>query len=147
MSRMKDKEIALLIFVSLIISVILATPIWGFILYFKQKRYEKLHPIYFENLEKHNKLMSKSCDFWNKNILPLKNKIKSFEDNKLYYTKERLIQEENNLENLKKELETLEQEYKKMEDEINNYYLLMKQEIDSDAKFKNFMVKNDFWRE
>ena len=144
---MKGEEIALLIFVSPMISVILATVIWGFVLYFKQKRYEKLHPIYFENLEKHNKLMSKSCEFWNKNILPLKNKIKSFEDNKLYYTKERLIQEENNLENLKKELEALEQEHSKLENEIDTYYLLMKQEIDSDIKFKNFMVKNDFWRE
>lgn len=143
---MKGEEIALLIFVSLIISVILAIAIWGFILYFKQKRYENLHPIYFENLKKHNETMSKSCDFYNKNILPLRNKIKSFQEDKIYCTKEKLAKKENELEEFKKELEILEQEYQKMEDEINNYYLLMKQEIDNDEKFKNFMVKNDFWR-
>lgn len=144
---MKCEEIALLIILGLIIFLASSVTLYYFIFRIKLKKYEKLHPAFFNNLEKHNKLMSKSCDFWNKKILPLKNKIKSFEDNKLYYTKERLIQEENNLENLKKELEPLEQEYQKMEDEINNYYLLMKQEIDSDIKFKNFMVKNDFWRE
>lgn len=74
---MKSEEIALLIFVSLIIAMILVTAIWGLVMYFKQKRYEKLHPVYFENLEKHNEAMSKSCDFWNKKILPLRNEIKS----------------------------------------------------------------------
>lgn len=144
---MKGEEIVLLIFISLIIAVILATAIWGFVLYFKQKRYEKLHPVYFENLEKHNKAMSRSCDFWNKKILPLRNEIKSFQEDKIYCTREKLVEKENELEEFKKELEVLEQEYLKLENEINTYYSLMKQEIESDKKFKNFMVKNDFWRE
>lgn len=144
---MKGEEIALLIFVSLIIAVILVPAIWSLVIYFKQKRYEKLHPVYFENLEKHNEAMSKSCDFYNKNILPLRNEIKSFQEDKIYCTKEKLAEKESELEEIKKELESLKQEYQKMEDEINNYYSLMKQEIESDKKFKNFMVKNDFWRE
>lgn len=144
---MKDEEIAILIIASFVIAIILGTAIYGFVICFKLKRYEKLHPIYFENLEKHNETMSKSCDFWNKNILPLRNKIKSFYEDKIYYTKEQLIEKENELEGIKKELEALEKEYLKLEDEINGYYLLMKQEIDSDAKFKKFMVKNDFWRD
>lgn len=144
---MKDVEIVLLIFMSPMIAVILATAIWGLVIYFKQKRYEKLHPIYFENLEKHNEAMSKSCDFYNKNILPLRNEIKSFQEDKIYCTKEKLAEKESELEEIKKELEVLEQEYSKLENEINTYYSLMKQEIDSDAKFKKFMVKNDFWRE
>lgn len=48
---------------------------------------------------------------------------------------------------IKEEIETLEQEHLKLENEIDTYYSLMKQEIDSDIKFKKFMVKNDFWRE
>lgn len=143
---MKSEEIVLLIFVSLIIAVILAAAICGLVIYFIQKRYEKLHPVYFENLEKRNEAMSKSCDFYNKNILPLKNKIKSFQENKMYYTKEKLAEKESELEKFKKELEVLEQEYLKLENEIDTYYSLMKQEIESDKKFKNFMVKNDFWR-
>ena len=143
---MKGGEIVLLIFMSLIIAVILATAIWGLAIYFKQKRYEKLHPVYFENLEKHSEAISKSCDFYNKNILPLKNKIKSFQEDKIYCTTEKLVEKENELEELKKELEVLEQEYSKLENEIDTYYSLMKQEIESDKKFKNFMVKNDFWR-
>ena len=144
---MKDVEIVLLIFMSLIIAVILATAIWGLVIYFKQKRYEKLHPIYFENLKKHNETMSKSCDFYNKNILPLKNKIKTFQEDKIYCIKDKLAGKESELEEIKKELEVLEQEYSKLENEIDTYYSLMKQEIESDKKFKNFMVKNDFWRE
>ena len=143
---MKGVEIVLLIFVSLIIAVILPTVILGLVVYFIQKKYEKLHPIYFENLEKHNEAMSKSCDFWNEKILPLKNKIKSFQEDKIYYTKEKLAEKESELEEFKKELEVLEQEYLKLENEIDTYYSLMKQEIESDKKFKNFMVKNDFWR-
>lgn len=144
---MKGVEIAVLIFASFIIAQILATAIWGLVIYFKQKRYEKLHPVYFENLKKHNETMSKSCDFWNKKILPLRNEIKSFQEDKIYCTKEKLAEKESELEEIKKELEVLEQEYSKLENEINTYYSLMKQEIDSDAKFKKFMVKNDFWRE
>lgn len=143
---MKDEEIALLIFAIFIITMILVTMIWILVIDFRLKRYKKLHPIYFENLEKHNETMSKSCDFWNKNILPLRNKIKSFYDNKIYYTKEQLSEKENEVEEIKKGIETLEQEHSKLEDEINTYYSLMKQEIDSDAKFKKFMIKNDFWR-
>ena len=143
---MKGEEIALLIFVSLIIAVILGVVICGLVLYFKQKKYEKLHPIYFENLEKRNTLILKSCDFYNKNILPLKNKIKSFQEDKIYCTTEKLVEKENELEEFKKELEVLEQEYLKLENEIDTYYSLMKQEIESDKKFKNFMVKNNFWR-
>lgn len=144
---MKGAEILALIFAILICAVILVIAIWGFVIYFKQKKYEKLHPIYFENLKKHNETMSKSCGFWNKNILPLRNKIKSFQEDKIYCTKEKLAEKENKLEEFKKELEVLEQEYLKLENEINGYYLMMKQEIDSNIKFKNFMVKNDFWRE
>ena len=140
-------EIAVLVFASLIIAVMLVTAIWGLVIYFKQKRYEKLHPVYFENLKKYNKTMSKSCDFWNKNILPLKNKIKSFQEDKIYCTKEKLAEKESELEEIKKELEVLEQKYSKLENEIDTYHSLMKQEIESDKKFKNFMVKNDFWRE
>lgn len=143
---MKGEEIVLLIFVSLIIDVILVAAIWGLVICFKQKRYEKLHPVYFENLKKHNDAVSKSCDFWNKKILPLRNKIKSFQENKMYYTKEKLAEKESELEKVKKELEVLEPEHLKLENEIDTYYSLMKQEIESDKKFKNFMVKNDFWR-
>lgn len=144
---MKGEEIVFLIITSFVIVITLAPAIYGFIICFKQKRYEKLHPIYFENLEKHNKTMLKSCDFWNKNILPLRNKIKSFQEDKMYCTKEKLAEKESDLEKVKKELEVLEQEHLKLENEINTYYSLMKQEIDSDTKFKKFMVKNDFWRE
>ncbi len=144
---MKGEEIVLLIFANLIIAVILATIIQGLVIYFKQKRYEKLYPVYFENLKKHNEAMSKSCDFWNKKILPLRNEIKSFQEDKIYYTKEKWIEKEIELEEIKKELEVLEQEYSKLENEIDTYYSIMKQEIESDKKFKNFMIKNDFWRE
>lgn len=144
---MKDEEIALLILVSPIIAVILVAAIWRLVIYFKQKRYEKLHPVYFENLEKHSEAISKSCDFYNKNILPLRNKIKSFQENKMYYTKEKLAEKESELEKVKKELEVLEPEHLKLKNEIDTYYSIMKQEIESDKKFKNFMVKNDFWRE
>lgn len=144
---MKSEEIALLIFVSLIIAMILVPAIWGLVMYFKQKRYEKLHPVYFENLEKHNEAMSKSCDFWNKKILPLRNEIKSFQEDKIYCTKDKLAEKESELEEIKKEIEVLEQEYSKLENEIDTYYSLMKQEIESDKKFKKFMVKNDFWRD
>lgn len=144
---MKDGEICAIIFASFIVGTILAYMIGFLIIYFKQKRYEKLHPIYFKNLEKYNETMSKSCDFWNKNILPLRNKIKFFYEDKIYYTKEQLAEKENELEGIKKELGALEQEYLKLEDEINSYYSLMKQEIDSDVKFKKFMIRNDFWRE
>ena len=143
---MKGGEIAVLIFASFVIVRILLAAIWGLVIYFKQKRYEKLHPVYFENLKKHNDAVPKSCDFWNKKILPLRNKIKSFQENKMYYTKEKLAEKESELEEFKKELEVLEQEYLKLENEIDTYYSLMKQEIESDKKFKNFMIKNDFWR-
>lgn len=144
---MKGVGIAVLIFASFIIAQILATAIWGLVIYFKQKRYEKLHPVYFENLEKHNEAISRSCDFWNKKILPLRNEIKSFQEDKIYCTKDKLAEKESELEEIKKELEVLEQEYSKLENEIDTYYSLMKQEIESDKKFKKFMVKNDFWRE
>lgn len=144
---MKGVGIAVLIFASFIIVQILATAIWGLVIYFKQKRYEKLHPVYFENLGKHNEAMSRSCDFWNKKILPLRNEIKSFQEDKIYCTKDKLAEKESELEEIKKELEVPEQEYSKLENEIDTYYSLMKQEIESDKKFKKFMVKNDFWRE
>lgn len=144
---MKDEEIALLVILGLIIFLASSVTLYYFIFRIKLKKYEKLHPIYFKNLEKHNKLMSKSCDFYNKKILPLRNEIKSFQEDKIYCTREKLAEKENELEEIKKELESLEQEYQKMEDEINNYYSLMEQEIESDKKFKKFMVKNDFWRE
>lgn len=143
---MKGGEIAVLIFASFVIVIILLAAIWGLVIYFIQKRYEKLHPVYFENLEKHSEAISKSCDFYNKNILPLKNKIKSFQEDKIYCTTEKLVEKENELEEFKKELEVLEQEYSKLKNEIDTYYSIMKQEIESDKKFKNFMVKNDFWR-
>ena len=80
-------------------------------------------------------------------IFAYDNKLKSNQEDKIYCTKEKLTEKENELEEIKKELEFLEQEHLKLENEINTYYSLMKQEIDSDIKFKKFMVKNDFWRE
>lgn len=146
---MKAEEIFLIVFIGVIVLTMITFTLISISLsiYYKCKlnKYKNLHPGYFENLDLYNSNIKEYHEFYDKNIQPLKDKIDKFEREKLYYTKERLLEEQEQLEIDKVQLEENKVELNKIEKQRNKYYTLMTEEIESDKKFKKFMIKADLW--
>ena len=89
---------------------------------------KKAHPDLWTWFDECDEAGSAECHYYNDNIAPLKRKIDNIIKNWNYYTAETKSQKEQELENLRKELETHELVYsmmcaetQKIRDKIHNY--------------------------
>lgn len=133
---MKPDEIFILILISIptILTIFITISLINKI---KYKKIKKKYPKVFELIEERNMAMEKSCNFYNKNILRIKNKIDYILNEQKYITIEKSKSSNIKLENLRTKLEHSQEAY----DEMNKKEHLLREEIEKIIKSKPDLLK------
>lgn len=133
---MKPDEIFILILISIptILTIFITISLINKI---KYKKIKKKYPKVFELIEERNMAMEKSCNFYNKNILRIKNKIDYILNEQKYITIEKSKSSNIKLENLRTKLEHSKEAY----DEMNKKEHLLREEIEKIIKSNPDLLK------
>lgn len=146
-----DENLLVVIVLLGLFLIVFVPLIWMLIVYpsYKCRKYAKKYPQYFDYMEKRNNLYDESFTFYDKNINPIKRKIDKFEESKIYYTSQKLVEEQKKVKEYKIELEALGKQYSGMKEEIKECCRQMEEIRNNDAKFKKFekfMIENYMWK-
>jgi len=148
---MADNELGATVFGIILVGFIgflfIGGLIYSFIEKHKEKKYEKLYPEVFDLIHKLNKLQDEFCKWYNKNITPLRNELEYRLNQLKYLPKNKLKEEEKELEELKEELYQLEIKHKEQYEEENKIREQIKTQASKNEKFKKYMTNLGWFRE
>lgn len=144
---MNETELGVLIFVGIIIVLLFlfinALIIEDIILNSQMKK----HKDYFELIKEHNKLQDKYCSYHNKHISPLLREIDYFENQKKYYTANKIKTEQIKIRKMKMEIEQHEEHLSTIQKQVDEIHLKLKDIVDKEPKFKKYLLKHNMWKE
>lgn len=148
---MTDNELGATVFVIILVGFYGFLVIGGLICWkievYKQKKYKKLYPEVFNLIDKLNKLQDEFCKWHNKNITPLRNELEYRLNQLKYLPKNKLKEEEKELEELKEKLYQLEIKHKEQYEEEKKIREQIKTQASKDEKFKKYMTNLGWFRE
>lgn len=134
---MRPSEICILIFTLIPTILILFIIIFATINEIKYKKIKKKYPKVFELIEERDRAMEESCEFYNENILRIKNKIDYILNEQKYITIEKSKSSNIELENLRTKLEHSQETY----DAMNKKQDLLREEIEKIIKSNPDLLK------
>ena len=112
-----------------------------------EKKWLKKYPLVFDMIELRTELSDKNMRFWNTEIAPLKNKIKSQQSAREYLPFVQLIDYDEQMELLKLELYEKEQLHNVSSDVCEWMRECIENEIRKDKKFLKFMKTRGWCRD